>query len=73
MSLNPRYWYTDENGAIQPYVYCGLCLTGPFKKTDEGILFSRVNRMTYCKKCTAISHNLPLTEKIKITPYKKEE
>lgn len=71
MGLNPRYWYTDENGEVQQYVYCGLCLDGPFKKVDAGILFSKVNRMNYCKKCTAISHNLPLTEKIQLTSCKR--
>jgi len=73
VSLNPRYWYTDENGEVQPYVYCGLCLAGPFKKTDVNILFARVNRMAYCKKCTTTSHNLPLTEKIKIFSHKGNE
>lgn len=73
MSLNPRYWYEDEEGVVQQYSYCGLCLAGPFKKTDENILFSRVNKAVYCKKCTTMSHNLPLTERIKIIPYDVKE
>lgn len=71
MDLNPRYWYTNDDGNVEPYHYCGLCLAGPFKKTDENILFVRVNRVAYCKKCSSISHNLPVKEAVKIAPYKR--
>ena len=50
-SLNPRYWYTDENGKVKKYEYCGMCLAGPFKQSDENALFTRINKLSYCKKC----------------------
>jgi len=33
-SLNPRYWYL-ENGKIKKFIYCRLCLDGPFKESEE--------------------------------------
>jgi hypothetical protein len=51
MKLNPRYWYIDENGKLKKYVYCGMCLSGPFKQTDENALFHRINKASYCIKC----------------------
>ena len=54
MDLNPRYWYTDEEGKIQKKYYCKLCNAGPFKDIEEGINFKFYglrNTDVYCTSC----------------------
>jgi hypothetical protein len=49
--LTPRYWYADEKGVIKKYEYCGMCLAGPFKQTEENVSFTRINKQSYCTQC----------------------
>jgi hypothetical protein len=71
VEFNARYWYKDEKHKLQKYVYCGLCLAGPFKVTDENILFTRINNQSHCIKCTKTAHALPVPRKPKIFLYKE--
>jgi hypothetical protein len=57
MRLNPRYWYVDEKGVTKKYIYCRLCLAGPFKLTDIDEKFFFYADEAYCKNCSAIHKN----------------
>ena len=57
--LNPRYWYTDENGKVQKYLYCRLCLAGPFKITEKEKFFNHGpdGKEIYCKACSTANNH----------------
>jgi len=53
--LGPRqYFYKDKKGITQKYVYCSLCLKGPFEQEDVGIKFKPIGSdhpSGYCMLC----------------------
>jgi len=56
-SLNPKYYYIDENGEIKKYVYCRLCHAGPFKLTEDRknfMFFGMGTREPFCLSCATI-------------------
>lgn len=58
--LNPKYWYADEKGDIQKFVYCKLCHAGPYKITenkDKFIFFGMGNKDAYCVGCSSAHHH----------------
>jgi hypothetical protein len=58
MRLNPRYWYVDEKGVTKKYIYCRLCLAGPFKLTDiQEKFFYYGSDEAYCKDCSITHKN----------------
>ncbi len=49
--LNSRYWYTDNEGKVQKYIYCRLCLAGPFKLDEVDKKFVYHGPKQFLKKC----------------------
>lgn len=58
-SLNPKYFYIDDNGEIKKLVYCRLCHAGPFKEIEDRVnfmFFGFGKRDPFCIAC-ATAHN----------------
>lgn len=50
--MKKEYFYTDESGKMQKYVYCIRGCEQPYKKDQIGIDISKVSDHSYvCKKC----------------------
>jgi hypothetical protein len=75
-SLNPKYWYTDEKGDIQKYVYCKLCHAGPYKITenkDRFLFFGMGNKDPYCVSCSHHNFQTSLIPREKPSQQEKIE
>jgi hypothetical protein len=53
--LNPKYFYQDRAGNYKPYIKCCSCLSGPYKHTDEGVLYLKFGILHYCMKCARLT------------------
>lgn len=50
--MKKEYFYTDDSGKMQKYIYCIRGCEQPYKKTQIGIDISKVSDHSYvCKKC----------------------
>ena len=49
------YFYKDSTGKTKKYIYCSLCLKGPFKEEQKNTdFFDFENSLKYCKECMQI-------------------
>jgi hypothetical protein len=47
-----EYFYQDEKGVMQKFIYCTTCLKGPFKQGNHEL--TNCGSLYYCKTCASI-------------------
>jgi len=80
--MKREYYYKDSSGKIKKYVYCSLCLKGPYIEEQKDIDFFRFqDTIIYCSECMVLhfsekitsSQHKQITKKVKTIIFEEKE